>query len=148
MQHGRCIISYCKHYCCGWGCRNYRHTISRAKILRDAPDELLALHNEVSDLTITFRSIENVISTQDLGGSTLPRDLLHHTSTLIDRARQRLLKVDHPINHRLLKSGSLDGDYKVFWIRWMRVRNEMEGHRAALRDIRQNLILQVLMINS
>ena len=122
--------------------------ISRGKILRNAPDELLALHNEVSDLTVTLRNIEGCISTNSSQRSTVPQDILQHTATLIDRAKHRLLKLDHLIHYRLLKSGSFEGDYKNFRVRWMRARSDVERHRVTLRDIRQNLVLQILVINS
>ena len=122
--------------------------ISKGKILRNAPDELLALNNEVSDLTVTLRNIEQSISLNKTESSVVPQEVLQHTSILIDRAKHRLHEIDHLIYHRLLKSGSFEGDYKVFRVRWVRVKSEVESHRAALRDIRQNIVLQIMVINT
>ena len=123
-------------------------TISKGKILRNAPDELLALNNEVSDLTVTLRNIEHCLPTNDTERSAVSQETLQHTSTLIERAKHRLIDINQLIHYRLLKSGSFEGDFKVFRTRWMREKSEVERHRIALRDIRQNIVLQILVINS
>ncbi|KAL9122317.1 MAG: hypothetical protein Q9187_001126 [Circinaria calcarea] len=121
--------------------------LSSANLLRNAPDELLTLNNEVSDLTIALQSIERCISA-NANGDALPQNTLEHISSLISRAKDRLSQLDHLIHHQFLKSGSLEGDYKVFRLQWMKANKTVESHRQALRDIRQNLTMQMLVVNS
>ena len=123
-------------------------TISEVKVLRDAPDELLALNNEVSDLTVILRNVESCVTGNDAERGTVPPDTLQHMFTLVDRAKSRLLELDRLIHYKLLESGSFNADYKVFWIRWARAKSTVESHRMALRDIRQNIVLQILVISS
>ena len=67
-------------------------TLSKVKLLRSAPDELLALNNEVADLTMTLRHVESCIKR---GNTATPdtelRDSLQHLSTLIKRAKGQLI---------------------------------------------------------
>ena len=129
-------------------------TLSRVKVLRSAPDEVLALNNEISDLTITLRNVDSCISmgtTQGIGTTdrrAIPKDVFQHMSTLITRAKDQLLQLEQLIHYRILKSGSFDGEYKVFRARWVRARSTVESHRQALRDVRQNIVMQLLIINS
>ena len=123
-------------------------TLSKAKLLRNAPDELLALNNEVSDLTIALQSIESCISTNNASGAIIPQNTFEHISSLISRAKDRLSQLEQLIHYQFLKSGSLDGDYKVFRLQWVKASKIVESHRQALRDIRQNIVMQMLVINS
>ena len=129
-------------------------TLSKVRVLRNAPDELLALNNEISDLTVTLQNVENYLSTDLIEGSSttsrkeISQSVLHHMSSLINRAKDELLQLDQMIHYRFLKSGSFNGDYKVFRVRWARARNTVESHRKSLRDVRQNVVMQMLLVNS
>ena len=123
-------------------------TLSKVKLLRNAPDGLLALNNEVSDLTVTLRTVESYLSSSETDGIAPPSDVLAQVSILVDRAKDRLLQLDRMIHYQFLESGSFDGDYKVFRLRWIRAKDTIENHRRALLDIRQNILMQVLVINS
>ena len=123
-------------------------TLSKVKLLRDAPDSLLALNNEVADLTVTLRTVETYLTSSDTERAVPSRGVLEHISTLIDRAKDRLLQLDRLIHYQLLESGSFDGDFKVFRLRWIRAKDTIENHRRALVEIRQNILLQTLIMNS
>lgn len=122
--------------------------LSKLQLLRNAPDELLALNNEVSDLTAALQSIESYISANKANGATLPQNTLLHISSLISRAKDRLFQLDQLIHYRFLKSGSLDGNYKVFRLRWAKASKTVERHQLALRDIRQNIVIQLTAASS
>ena len=123
-------------------------TLSKVKLLRNAPDGLLALNNEVSDLTITLRTVESYLSSSETDGIAPPSDVLAQVSTLVDRAKDHLLQLDRMIHYQFLESGSFGGDYKVFRLRWIRAKDTIESHRRAILEIRQNILMQVLVINS
>ena len=122
-------------------------TLSKFRLLRKAPTGLLALNNEITDLTITLHTLEGHLSS-NLDKNTLPQDVSHQISKLIDKAKDCLLQLDQLIHHRFLKSGSLDGEYKVFRIRWLRANDTIENHRGILREIRQSILLQLHVMSS
>ena len=74
-------------------------TLSKARLLYRAPDELLALNNEISDLTVVMRNIGSHVHTTD---PTSSQESLNHLKTLVERARDRILQLDQLI-HYLLK---------------------------------------------
>ena len=127
-------------------------TLSKVKLLRKAPTSLLALNNEITDLTIILRTVEkhlsSVLSSVDLEQSTPSQDVLQQITSLVDRAKDHLLQLDQLIHYQLLESGTLDGDYKVFRIRWIRARNTIENHQNSLQDIKQGVLLQLAVLNS
>ena len=123
-------------------------TLSKVKLLRNAPAGLLELNNEVTELTIILRTVERHLSSAELERSTPPQDILRQMSELIDRAKDRLLQLDQLIHYRFLQSGTLDGDHRVFRIRWIRAKETIESHRCALQETRQGILLQLLVLNS
>ena len=124
-------------------------TVSKKiKLLRNAPNELLALNNEIADLAITLRNVSGYISSSSTSRAGLPHDVLQQMVSLVDRAKDRILQLDQLVHYQFLKAGSLDGDYKVFRLRWARAKDTVEHHRQAIRDIKQNILIQMLLINS
>ena len=123
-------------------------TLTKVKLLRNAPVGLLALNNEIADLTIILCTVEGHMSSSDLERSAPPQDVLQQILNLVDRAKDHLLQLDQLIHYRFLESGSLDGDYKVFRIRWIRAKETVDNHRCALQGIRQGIQLQQLVLNS
>ena len=122
-------------------------TLSKVKMLRKAPNGLLSLHNEITGLTIILRTVERHLSSSESEKSALPQDILQQISTLVDRANDHVLQLHHLIHYRFLESGSLDGDYKVFRLRWITSKETIENHRGALKEIREDIQLQLLILN-
>ena len=120
-------------------------TLSKARLLSRAPDELLALNNEIADLTVVMRNLGNHLPTP---GSAIAQASIDHLSILIKRASDRVLQLDQLIHYQFLKSGSLDADYKVFRFRWARSKDVVESHRQALRDAKQNIVIHMLAIDA
>ena len=123
-------------------------TFSKVKLLRNAPSELLALNNEVTDLTITLRNVNDYMAKNNATSTGIPHNVLEQISALVDSAKQRVMQLNQLIHCQFLKSGSLDGDYKVFRLKWARAKGAVENHRQALRDIKQNILIQILIIDS
>ena len=121
-------------------------TLSKARLLYRAPVELLALNNEVADLTVVIRNLENHLHATT---SATTQESTNHLRTLVERARDRILQLDQLIHYEFLKSGSFDNDdYKVFRLRWARSKETVEGHRQALRDAKQNIVIHMLAIDA
>ena len=107
-------------------------TLSKAKLLHKAPEGLLALNNEITDLLIVLYTIEGHVSSTRSEGSTQSQDVLQQISNLIDRAKDRLFQLNQLIYYQFLKSDTLDNDYKIFRIQWLRAKEIVEGHKQAL----------------
>ena len=120
-------------------------TLSKARLLYRAPNEILALNNEISDLTAVTKNIESHLLATN---PNIVQESTVHLKTLIERARDRVLQLDKLIQQQLLKSGSLDGDYKVFRFKWARLRETVEHHQQALRDAKQNIVMHMLAIDA
>ena len=122
-------------------------TLAKMKSIRDAPDELLALINEVSDLRIILMDVQSYIA-QNLRRPRIAQDELQHMSTLIDRAKEKLLKLDELIQYRLVKPDSIANHIKVSKREWVRAKSTIEKFQQSLRDIRLNIVAQMTVINS
>ena len=124
------------------------NSLSKLRLLRNAPDGLLALNNEIADLKILLRTIEGYLSSDQPHRVTIQQDVLDCISILITRAKDHVLQLEQLIHYRFLESGSLEQNYKVFRLRWIRAKDTVESHRRALQDIRQSIQLQLLLVNS
>ena len=121
-------------------------TLTKIKNIRNAPEELLALINEVSDLQIVLGDIQSYTQTMTI--SPPIQDAFQHLSVLIDRARNKLLQLDELIQYRLTKPESAVGRIKVSRREWATARTTIDNFRQSLRDIKLNIIAQMSVINS
>ena len=122
-------------------------TLAKIKSIRNAPDELLALINEVSDLRIILSDMQNYL-TQNTQRPQISQEELQNISTLINRAKKKLLELDQLIQYRLVKPESNSHQIKVFRREWLRAKNTIEKFRQSLRDIKLNIMAQMMVINS
>ncbi|KAL9117116.1 MAG: hypothetical protein Q9187_006351 [Circinaria calcarea] len=122
-------------------------TLAKVRSMKNAPDELLALTNEVSDLRIILGDIDNYFS-QSTNRAQTPQEQLEHMSVLINRAKERILELDQLIQYKLVKPESVSDQIKVSRQQWARAKDVIEKFRQSLRDMRLNLMAQMLTINS
>ena len=122
-------------------------TLARIKSIRNAPNELLALINEVSDLKLILSDVQSYLA-DCTASQQLPREPLQHMSTLANRARDRLLELDELIQYRFTKADSTTDQIKVSRREWARARSTIETFRQSLRDIRLNIVTQMVVVNS
>ena len=120
--------------------------LSKAKRLHHAPSELFALNNEVSDLRITVQNVEQCLSTSNEGSIALSENKLKHVGHLIDTAKEELLDLEKLIHYQFLKSGTLEGNFKVFRLRWVKTKPLVTQHREAIYKIRQNILMELQTI--
>ena len=119
--------------------------LSRIKSLQHAPDELLALVNEVSDLRVVFGDIASTFLRDEKRSPTL-KEQLQHISDLVDRAKDRLLELEKLIHYHLVKPEATN--LKVSRHAWAMARGTIERFRNNLRDVKLNLIAQMVIISS
>ena len=122
-------------------------TLTKIRNICNAPVEVLALTNEVCDLRVILNDLEGYI-TQNTLRPQLPQEQLHHISVLLQRARNCLLELDKLIEYRLLKPESRPDQIQVSRREWARVKDIIEKFRQSLRDIRLNIVAQMMVINS
>ena len=122
-------------------------TLAKFKSIRNAPDELLALINEVSDLNIILSNVQSYIihNTQK---PQISQEELQNISTLINRAKEKLLELDQLIQYQLVKPESIPDRLKVSRREWLRARGTIEKLRQSLRDIRLNIVTHMVVVNS
>ena len=121
-------------------------TLAKIKNVRNAPEELLALINEVSDLQIVLGDIRSYTQTTII--SPTLQDAFQHLSVLINRAKDKLLQLDELVQYRLTKPDSAIDRIKVSRREWTRAKTTIDNFRQSLRDIKLNIIAQMGVINS
>ena len=122
-------------------------TLSKIKSLRHAPNEVLALINEVSDLRLVLGEVERCVI-RDASRPSSPIEQLQTMSTLVERAKNTLLELDQLIQYRLLKATSRSAELKVSRREWAAAKPVIERFRQGLRDIRLNIVSQLVVINT
>ena len=121
-------------------------TLAKIKSLRQAPNEILALINEISDLRIILGEVERYVI-RDTNRISLPEQL-QTMSTLIDRAKEPLLELDQLIQYRLLKASSRSAELKVSRRELAAAKHVVERFRQRMRDTRLNIVTQMVVINT
>ena len=84
-------------------------TMSKIKNIHNAPAEVLALSNEVSDLQILLDDVQKHI----VRNPYLSQERLQYLSTLVGKAKDKLLQLDELIQYRLLRPGSSANEIRV-----------------------------------
>ena len=121
-------------------------TLAKIRNIRNAPEELLALINEISDLRIVIGDVQYYV--QNAPKLLILQEPLQHMSILITRAKVKLLQTDELVQYRLMKPGSVVDQIKVSRREWARSRVIIDSTQYNLRDIRLNIVAQLLVINS
>ena len=124
-----------------------RKTLTKIRNIRNAPSEVLALVNEVSDLRIILGDLEGYIR-QNTARPQLPEEQLHHMSILLQRAKDRLLELDRLVEYRLLTPESRSDRIRVSRREWAQSKDTVKRFRQSLRDIRFNIVAQMVVVNS
>ena len=121
-------------------------TILKIQSIRNAPDEILVLNNEISDLQIIIHNIQGYI--QDTSESQIPREHVQELATLVNRAREKLLQLNEVVHFKILKPQTLSSKPKFSSTQWLKAMKGINRSRQSLRDIRSNITTRFLLINS
>ena len=122
--------------------------VGKIKGIQDAPTELLALLNEVADLTLVLRHVQNFTRSQSARSPQSLQDQCQHLSALVDRAREKVLRLEELIEYKLVKPDSTPESIKISRLEWAKARRPLKEFQQSLRDIRQNISTHLLMIDS
>ena len=99
--------------------------------LRGAPDELLALNNEVSDLRLVLSKLQDTEYEEHWEASS--------AANLLTRARRKLLEVEELIEYRLTTVDRLTGESKIDWVGWLRERSQVLRLQRDIKTIKNSL---------
>ena len=121
--------------------------IAKVKGFYNASNEAMALINEISDLRIVLYSVQSYVS-QNARRSQSPLEQLDHMSILLNRAKDRLLHLDQLVQYQLVKPRSTNERIQASRREWARAKGMIKSFRRSLRDIRLNIVAQMLVLNS
>ena len=107
-------------------------TINKIRNFRDAPNELLSLINEISDLRIVLGDIQGNL-TQNASSIHL-QEQSEHMSTLLNRAKEQLLQLNELVQYRLVRSDSTSQQVKISRQEWARATSMVKKYQKSLRN--------------
>jgi len=125
--------------------RSIGKAISKLKILSDASGELYALHNEISDIQMVFRSASDLI---EIEGCRIPPTHAKDLITLSQRAKSKLLEIESLIPCQLNDpQGSDSGtQVKVARLKWLVGRHRVQSLQEELRSLRSTFTAKLTAI--
>ena len=121
--------------------------LSKIKIARNAPAEVLALQNEISDLQLVLEDVNLCNWGERRVQPSTISERFKRLEILITRTESRLCELNRILNHRLIRTHSVTGVPLVSRAIWLRVRGAVEDIRCSLRVARQDITLQLASIN-
>ena len=122
-------------------------TINKIRNIREAPNELLALINEISDLKIVLSDIGNHL-TRNTSNLQVQEEQSQHMAILLDRAKEQLLRLDGLVQYRLVRPESTSQKVRISRQEWVKATSTIKKFRDSLRDNRLNIIAQMAVINA
>ena len=102
------------------------------KNFNDAPGEIQAVANEISDLQAVLGNVESMVNEHD---GVVPSEFL----PVAMKAKSKLLELNHLITTRLLRTRSSTGETNHARLNWLRYRNRVREMQAGLRDTKLTL---------
>ena len=119
-------------------------TLNRIRDITNAPNEVLALSNEISDLTVVLKHVETYVTSAD--GAVISLENLEHLSVLAKRAQSRLAQLEQIINNHLPEAGGANRRGSLLRLQWARLKTKVDGLRVDLRDIKLSIIVQITTV--
>jgi hypothetical protein len=121
--------------------------LSKVRQLREAPSEVHALINELSDLKVVLGDLD--MTAREIGNDILVERRTNLEST-IENTRGKVFEVEFLMNHEILKLSQDNSSRpaKVNRIAWTRRRMKVEKMRQDLGDLRLTLVLQLVALTS
>ena len=118
--------------------------VNRIRDITNAPDEVLALSNEISDLTVVLKHFETYITAAD--GAIISRESLEHLSVLAKRAQSRLAELERIMHNHLPGPGGANKRSSRLRLQWPLLKTKVDGLRVDLRDMKLSIIVQITSV--
>ena len=122
--------------------------LERLSSLRDAPNTILALNNEVSDFRVAVLKVLSILQ-QESVRSSVPRTYNDDLDSILRRAQDKLVELESLIEYRLL-APTTGSEIRLNKGAWFLERHRVKRIQEEIRSIRINLtiMLGILNINS
>ena len=118
--------------------------VNRIRDMTNAPDEVLALSNEISDLTVVLKHVETYITAADC--AVIPLENLQHLSVLAKRAQSRLAQLEQIMPNHLPEPGGANWRSSLRRPQWALLKSKADRLRVDLRDIKLSIIVQLTTV--
>ena len=115
--------------------------------LREAPDIILALNNEISDFRVVIFEIANYLQQEPI--QSLPNAQGFHTNILplLNRARDKLDELEALIEYKLVLPRN-DGNIRLNKTGWIWERQKVKRIQEEIRSVKISLVATVGVLNS
>lgn len=118
--------------------------LNRIRDTRNASDDVLALSNEISDLTVVLKHMETYITAAD--GAVISLAQLEHLSVLAKRAQSRLVQLEQIMHTHFSQLGGTNRRSSPLRLQWASLRTKIDGLRIELRDVKLSIIMQITTV--
>ena len=119
-------------------------TLNRIRDIINAPNEVLALSNEISDLTVVLKHVEIYVTAAD--GAVISPANLDHLSVLAKRAQSRLAQLERIMHTHFSEPGGANRRSSRLRLQWALLKTKVDGLRIDLRDIKLSIIVQMTTV--
>ena len=119
-------------------------TLNRIRDITNAPDEVLALSNEISDLTVVLKHVETYVTAAD--GAVISLENLEHLSVLAKRAQSKLAQLERIMHNHLPEPGGANRRSSLLRLQWALLKTKVDGLRVDLRDIKLSIVVQMTTV--
>jgi hypothetical protein len=121
--------------------------LSKLRCLSNAPLELHALVNEVSDMRIVLYDLRATL--RDIGAwDTLPPERLMHLKKFVISSEAKLNEVEMLISGRFITEAPVGGKVKINRTAWVRRKGHVNSLKNELRELRVAISTSLTAINS
>ena len=118
--------------------------VNRIRDITNAPDEVLALSNEISDLTVVLKHVETYVAGAE--GAAISRENLEQLSVLAKRAQSRLAQLELIMHDHLPRTGGASRRSSRLRLQWALLKTKVDGLRVDIRDIKLSIIVQIASV--
>ena len=119
-------------------------TLNRITDITNAPDEVLALSNEISDFTVVLKHVETYVTAAD--GAVISLEKLEHLNVLAKRAQSKLAQLERIMHNHLPEPGGANRRSSLLRLQWALLKTKVDGLRVDLRDIKLSIVVQMIAV--
>ena len=129
-------------------------SIKRLASLKGAPDLILALNNELSDIRLIIIAIQDVFQRQQitsvpfLGNQTGEANINASVTSALNQANEKVLELEALHNKLIPFSSGLSGTTTGDKVTWLREQGKLKRIQESLRDARLKLATALGVLNS
>jgi hypothetical protein len=119
--------------------------LNRLRTFQEAPKEIHSLFDEVNDLRIVIQEADKSLRQQDLpsiyrSSAPLSSETVINLSTLLSRAKVKLVDLEEILNDKLLIGNAKSGKFKYARTAWLKNKSTVESIGKDLVGIKINIM--------